>query len=228
MSSPRVTCKPASWVQKTRRCLDCCAVQSMNLSEECVTPNAVVEGLALNDLNSPQRATELTHNSSSSTHYSDESTEDEVMKRVLRRMPRGNPLKGMQLRDLHGNFISSPDQPSTLSTSSYSSSDESIGDEYTDLGYTICADSSSEQTLSSVTVIQRDADEPPMMSDVLCSTLSYPLSSTIMMSSVVEEQADLSLMIDEEKILMKENRKPWDEKRTLRRQSGSVRLPGLK
>ena len=171
--------------------------------------------------------------SSSSTGSSDDSTDDELMMR-LRRVPRGNPLDGLKLRDLHGNILSSPEQPSMLTTSNYSSylsSDESTTDEYTDLGYTIGSDGSSEQTLSSITLIQRDSDETPTMSDLLCSTLRYPLNSTIVPSSISEqreETAELSLMMDEEHILIRESRKPWDEKRTLRRQSGMVRLPGLK
>lgn len=259
MSSPKATCKPAGWVQKTRRKFDCCAVQmqSVNFGEESTRSSSddstdselmmrlkrvprgnPLKGLQLRDLNghvlpSPAHgSSELTR--SSSTHSSDESTDDEVMKRMLRRVPRGNPRGGLKLRDLHGNILSSPDQSSTLTTSSYSaysSSDESTAGDYTDLGYTIGSDDSSEQTLTSVSVINLEPDESPMTSDLLSSTLSYPLSST-MMISCMEEQRDetvaLSLMIDEEQILMREGRKLWDDKRTLRRQSGMVRLPGLK
>ena len=62
---------------------------------------------------------------------------------------------------------------------------------------------------------------------LLNSTCSYPLSSTIKTFSESTDIKDLTLMIDEEQVLEREGRKPIDTKRSLRRQSGMLRLPGV-
>jgi hypothetical protein len=66
----------------------------------------------------------------------------------------------------------------------------------------------------------------PRYRDLLCSTFNYPLNST--MKSLPQESqdlADLTLMVDEEDILAREDRAPWDERKPLRRQQGMGCLP---
>ena len=68
--------------------------------------------------------------------------------------------------------------------------------------------------------------------DLLHSTMLYPLSSTIrsMMGEATDESADdtLTLIVEEEKdTLASESRVPLAERKTLRRQDGMVRLPGV-
>lgn len=157
--------------------------------------------------------------------------------------PRARITQGIPLRGLNGNVLPplAPRQrsPSQLTDYSYFGSDESA--EFYDSTTADCSkrysctsqsDNSSvfdgEELIDSMSMIEQDRAP---RSDCLHSTLRYPLSSTI--RSMGESQyttADdtLTLIVEAENdTLAREGRVPWEERKTLRRQDGMVRLPGL-
>ena len=175
----------------------------------------------------PQQLTDSYFSSDESAESYDSTTSSDCSHDA----PRARITQGIPLRDLKGNPLAplSPRRrsPPQLTASSFCS-DESA-EFYDDSTRSDCCSQFNSFTIGSMSMIKR-VREPEC--DLLHSTMLYPLSSTIrsMMGEATDESADdtLTLIVEEEKdTLASESRVPLAERKTLRRQDGMVRLPGV-
>ena len=244
MSSRKATWRPACCGEKLHKSF-AYAVRGSGDGDG----NLIHQGIPLRDLNgnvlpplSPRRRSPAQLTDYSSYFCSDESADssDSTTSDCSHyEAPRPRITQGIPLRDLNGNVLPplSPRQrsPSQLTDySSYFCSDESA--EFYDstaadcsklYSYTSQSDN-GEELIDSMSMIKQDRAP---LSDCLHSSLRYPLSSTIRsMGESQDTTADdtLTLIVEAENdSLAREGRVPWEERKTLRRQDGMVRLPGL-